>query len=174
MPTIADVRALADPARSFQFQVLIAPLIGTGSDTGTMSLRCQSTQVPGVQNEATMVRLAGFRLPYPGLQRFSHVWPTRFVEGNDMGVFQQIQSWATTATDPTTQLSGTKLSITANATVQQLDNGGNAIQSWLIVGVWPSIVPGYAMDVDSSNPVEFSVDWYFDYWQPGTQLGTLT
>jgi hypothetical protein len=162
--TIQDARAIGEPLRVFDFRMIISPLRGTnGATPQTVSLRCQSTVIPEIQNSPTMVEVQSYRLPRPGRALFTNQWQCRFVEYTDLAILQQIDTWARLCTDPITQKIANFQDIQSNATIELLNGQQETVITRTLVGVWPAMSPGFPLDTRSSDQVSFDTTWFFDY-----------
>lgn len=191
MPTIQEIKGLVEPIRLFNFMMTINPLGGPGgpgggqiisplaegnmADGAILSLRCQSTVLPAMTNTPCMVHLGGFEVPYPGLAKFDHSWPTTFVTGSDGDIINLIHNWALSCTDPENQASGLAKAIKANALISLFAADRSTVASQrTLFGVWPQLSPGFEVNVDSPNPVTVQCTWFYDYWEMGNTGGIGT
>jgi hypothetical protein len=162
--TIQDVQGLIDPQKGYQFQMLINPVRGSFSvSSQILSLRCTSTELPGIALDQVVVDLAGFTLEYAGRIRFQHTWTTTLVEGQDSGVRTTIASWMKLAYNWLTGKGSFKADIQATAKIQMFNDPGDPSVANYLYGIFPISNPAIALAMGDSRALTPAITWSFDY-----------
>lgn len=197
LQSLNKIRALQDPLKQFQVDLVITNTPGlllaklTQQIAGKLSgntkllnaeelhLRATSFSYPGAKIGQTELILGGFRRKLGTIQNKSGVWKCKIVEDQEGGVLNIIEAWIDLIH---ANVLGTRLPSTAYVGTAMLTMGGQASDPrtgkklgkrtiWL-KGFYPIGYSVSEIDQSSSNPVEISVDFNYD-WFAGNSYSLL-
>lgn len=192
MSNIASIsklkQALDTGARANLFR--ITPTFGSGllGDTNStdaterFSFLCKAAQLPGSTVGVIEVPfVAGRRLKIGGDRTFAE-WTTTILNDRDQKIRAFLESiqevFATTDYEQTFKgtADASELNIEngtlSTMTVEQLDQAGNAINTYVLENCWPTDISTIDLSYDSTDVIEeFTVTWAYDFF---TSTGTQT
>lgn len=188
--SLNEIRALKDPVKQSQCEFVIQEIPGillakltqkiAGALSGNKSvatanelrLRCTSYSYPGPKLGQTDLNIMGHKRRLGTIQNKSGVWKCKITEDYEGSVLNLIQAWLDLIHS---QVTGTRMpSIAYTSTCMLLlggsYSGGNVRNSnmngrkIILHGFYPIGYTVSDIDPSSSNPVEISVEWNYDYW----------
>jgi hypothetical protein len=160
--SLADVSSIADPATSWEYDLLL-PSIPGSSDTRQLTYRCQSSALPGVGLEPVEVALHGVVLKFAGRAIYTHTFESVFMEGSDYATRTAFVNWKESARSWVNN-SGTLASqYKVNAQIVLYNSLPQVTKTVNIFGLFPETVGDYPLDGSASNLMTLTVTWQFDY-----------
>lgn len=185
MSNIASIsklkQALDTGARANLFR--ITPSFGGGllgnadsaDATSRFSFLCKAAQLPGSTLGVIEVPfVAGRRLKLGGDRTFAE-WTTTILNDRDQRIRAFLESiqevFATTDYEQTIKGTAdgsedeTDSGSLTTMTVEQLDQAGNAINTYILENCWPTDISTIDLSYDSTDVIEeFTVTWAYDYF----------
>ena len=188
--SLDEIRALKDPVKQSQCEFVIQETPGmllaklsqkvAGALSGNKSvatanelrLRCTSYSYPGPKIGQTNLMIMGHRRKLGTIQNKSGVWRCKIVEDFEGSVLNIIQAWLDLIHS---QVTGTRMPSVSYVTTCMLLLGGSNLgghvantdiggRKIILHGFYPIGYTVGDIDPSSSNPVEITVDWNYDYW----------
>ena len=156
-----DVRSLPDPLLSYNFDLII-PNIPGGGDTKRLTIKCQSSSIPGTSVEDVTVSLHGVDLKFAGRQMWSHTLTTTYVETRDMSTRFAIKRWIEFCRNTRLNSGNYKANYATLADLVLYDDVGNVIRTTRMEGFFPQTMDDAAVDGTSSTVVTIGVTFAYD------------
>jgi hypothetical protein len=163
--SLQDVNGLPDPLLSYNFD-LIFPSIPGGGDTRSMTVKCMSTAIPGMQLEQQTVGLHGVEVNYAGRQIWTKSFQAVFVETRDGSTRRNLRNWVEFARNNRQNAGNYKAQYSVAALLQLYDDIPNIIETTKIIGCWPMQIDDVAMDGSQGTVVQVSCTFSFDWTEP--------
>lgn len=182
--SIKDINALDDPLKQYQVTFLISNLRGTTGIGGLVGgglgdshisenefeLRCTSFSYPGTKIKTVETVIFNHIRNRATIQDKSGVWTTKIIEGQSGQVLNTIHNWCNLINNPLTGLTAPSELYTSLALVKIQGANGHKKQIYLR-GLYPIEVDGFDVNASSSEPVEITVKWNYDWWSEEKLLG---
>lgn len=157
----SDVRSLPDPLLSYNFDLIIPNLPG-GGDTKRLTIKCQSTSIPGTSVDDVTVSLHGIDLKFAGRQMWSHTLQATYLETRDMGTRFAIKSWIEFCRNARLNSGNYKANYATIADLVLYDDTGKTVRTVRMEGFFPQTMDDGAVDGTSSTAVTIGVTWAYD------------
>lgn len=162
MASLNSVRSLADPARSFNFEVQVPNLPGGGNGE-ELGMRVTSTSIPGFQSEPTEVALGGGHVvSYAGRGTYSREWTFSAIEGENMVVYDAIERWHGLQWDRSTGSQRPSQEYKTDVYIVQLNGQKAPVKKWRLEGCFVSTLGDGAVDHNSSEALRLDVTLRYD------------
>lgn len=155
---------LTNSQRTFMWEVIIPDPIG-GGDTEALTVRAQSTSIPGREFGKIHIdykNTAGFNVP--GKVKYSQNWTVTFVEGEDRKIRKAITDWMQQIIHDTQMVGLGDPFIKKNVYFRLLSSNGDKINSIKLVGAYPEKIDDTSVDYNTEDVVKYGVTFSFDRW----------
>lgn len=162
--TIDQVRAVAEPIRLYNFQMIITPPGFVGADVQEISLRCQATSLPGRRITPIPYTLSKFTVGVSGRVDYEHQWTTVLLEGVDAAIHKLIGVWMNHAFNAYNGKGAYMPDIMATANLYLLDSMDVVISSRVLYNIWPIDFPRIDVNAGENALVSMPVTWWYDWW----------
>lgn len=167
MPMSADnlKNNLTNLAKVYLWEVLFANPIG-GGDAEALSLRCQSTAVPGSSFGSILIpykQSPGIK--FPGKLTMPHTWTCTFVEGTDGKIFDSIYKWKQAIVHDRLNIGGPDALIKADIHLRLQGMDGAVVRRIKLVGCYPELMDDTPLTYENEAGVMFTVTWSYDRWE---------
>ena len=173
MPNINDFksRLRGGGARANQFKVTL-PFPGyaaVGGETSDMAFLCSATSTPASNVTEVAVPFRGRNLYVAGDRTFD-TWTTTVLNDTDFKIYRATERWLNGINNMTDNEGLTNPSdYQVDAFVDHLDRNGATLKSWTFRGLFPTALPGIALNYGTNNDVEtFDVTWRYQYFETDT------
>ena len=156
---------LTNPARVYLWEIILPSLIG-GGDHLALTLRAQSTVIPGRSVGEILIpykQTAGVK--YPGKLTYTHTWDVTFVEGEDSRIFRAIHDWNQKIVDDFDGVGDGDSEIKADILLNLLTTKGQPYNLFKMVGAYPQAVGDIPLDYGAEAQINFPVTFSFDAWE---------
>ena len=158
-------------ARANQFKVTL-PFPGyasVGGETSDMAFLCTATGTPASTVTETPIAFRGRTLYVAGDRTFD-VWTTSVLNDTDFKIYRAVERWLNGINNMTDNEGLTNPSdYQVDAFVDHLDRNGSTLKSWTFRGLFPTALPGIALNYGTNNDVEtFDVTWRYQYFETDT------
>ena len=166
-PISALSQNLGTPQRSFLWQVIIPNVIGGGSDTNTLLLRCQSTSMPERSVGAIEIPYQqGPKLQIPGKLEYPHTWDCTFVEGEDAQVMSAFYNWAQMIVNDITNVGSPFPDVTTNVLLQMISTDGTTITNeYTLVNAWVQKIGQVTLDYNNQDVIRIPITFRYQTWE---------
>ena len=173
MPNINDFksRLRGGGARANQFKVTL-PFPGyaaVGGETSDMAFLCTATSTPASNVAEVAVPFRGRSLYVAGDRTFD-TWTTQVLNDTDFKIYRAVERWLNGINNMTDNEGLTNPSdYQVDAFVDHLDRNGATLKSWTFRGLFPTALPGIALNYSTNDVVEsFDVTWRYQYFESAT------
>ena len=158
-------------ARANQFKVTL-PFPGfasVGGETSDMAFLCTATNTPASTVSDVAVPFRGRSLYVAGDRTFD-TWATTVLNDTDFKIYRAVERWLNGINNMTDNEGLTNPSdYQVDAFVDHLDRNGATLKSWTFRGLFPTALPGIALNYGTNNDVEtFDVTWRYQYFETDT------
>ena len=173
MPNINDFksRLRGGGARANQFKVTL-PFPGyaaVGGETSDMAFLCTATSTPASNVAEVAVPFRGRSLYVAGDRTFD-TWTTTVLNDTDFKIYRAVERWLNGINNMSDNEGIANPSdYQVDAFVDHLDRNGSTLKSWTFRGLFPTALPGIALNYGTNNDVEtFDVTWRYQYFETDT------
>ena len=158
-------------ARANQFKVTL-PFPGfasVGGETSDMAFLCTSTSTPASTVSDVPIAFRGRTLYMAGDRTFD-TWSTTVLNDTDFKIYRATERWLNGINNMTDNEGLTNPSdYQVDAFVDHLDRNGTTLKSWTFRGLFPTALPGIALNYGTNDAVEtFDVTWRYQYFETDT------
>lgn len=155
---------LKDPLQPWNFGLLIPNIPGGGNGL-SLSLRCQSTVIPGIQMEPALVELRGMQLQFAGRPLYSHNLPVTYLEARDIESRRALMNWFYFCRDFRNNTGNYKQDYATLADMELYDDVGKIVRTIRLYGVFPLDLQDAQTESTGSQPVALSGNFSYDYFR---------
>ena len=173
MPNINDFksRLRGGGARANQFKVTL-PFPGyaaVGGETSDMAFLCTATNTPASTVAEVAVPFRGRSLYVAGDRTFE-VWQTTILNDTDFKIYRAVERWLNGINNMSDNEGiANPADYQVDAFVDHLDRNGTTLKSWTFRGLFPTALPGIALNYGTNDAVEtFDVTWRYQYFETDT------
>jgi hypothetical protein len=153
-----------DPLLSDNYEMIFQLPTQVGGNASTLRVQCKSAAKPGSTIEPQMVELFGHTTRHAGRKVFSGTMAITFQENSTADVTTILEEWQEFIRSTEGQVGAFKSDYAKNAELHLLDQTGNPVRSYKIVGVWPTEVPELTMD-SAGTALDLSASFSFDHYK---------
>jgi len=156
---------LANPARTYLWEVLFTNPIG-GGDDDVLRLRCQATNVPGKSvGEILIPYKQSPGIKFPGKLTMSHTWTCTFIEGTDKKVFTALHKWSQAIIHDRLNVGGPDVAIKSDIYLRLLDTQGNVFQTIRFVGCYVQAIDDVPLSYEDEDAIKYTATFSYDFWE---------
>ena len=159
--SLQDVQSTADPQLAYNFDLVLPPLPGGGSNR-ELIIRCQSTTIPESQLEQTSVEAHGIKLNFAGRRTWTGNWSATFFETRTNSTRDAIIAWQELARSWVGNSGSYKSIYSIPVEIILYDDLPQIIRRVKMVGVFPTDTSAPSFD-STSTVVTYAVQFSFDY-----------
>ena len=152
-------------ANQFEVQMYFPTWAGVGI-TEEMRFLCTSTTTPASTVSEVPVAFRGRTLYLAGDRTFE-TWSTTVINDTDFKIYRAVEKWlngmndlklnTSSHIDPDTYM--------VDAYIKHLDRNGAPLKRWYFKGVFPTALPGIALDYGTNDAIEtFDVTWRYQWF----------
>lgn len=160
--SLQDIRSLPDPLLSYNWDLFI-PVVPSGSDFRSLTIKCQNVTLPGVSVEDVPVTLHGVTVKYAGREMYTNQFTASFLETRDMSTRDVFRGWIEYCRNSAANTGQYKINYETTAILALYDDKGNTVRSINIYGCFPQAMDEPSLDGSGSNPVLYSVTFNYDF-----------
>lgn len=159
-------------ARPNLFRVVMSfPIFSqeTGEESKTLAFLCKGAQLPSALVGPIEVPFRGRQVKIPGDRTFEE-WTITVINDVDFQIRNAFERWSNEINQHRVNNGpNNPQEIMSNARVEQLDNKGDIVKTYEMVGVWPSEVGTIEMSYESTDEIEeFPVILQYQFWESST------
>lgn len=158
---------LSNPARTYNWEVMIPNPKGGVAGTETLLARCQSTSQPSrsVGQIHVPFKQTGGKV-YPGKMTFDHVWECSFVEGEDRAIFKELYAWHEKVMSAKNGVgAGAPDEYATDIYLRLLNSKGGVDMEIKFSGAYVQDVARNELSYDSEGHLMQPVTFAYDYWE---------
>lgn len=156
---VAQVEEVLRPNR-FKVKITFPAAIVANDITPTFEYYCIATDVPSRTIGTIEVPLyGGKKLKIPGDSTIPD-WSCTIIQDKGMKIYKAMQRWCEFIDSYKTGLRANPLAIFGAATVQQMDNINQPVQTWEMALIFPTDPGNVSMSKDDTDTyAQFDVNW---------------
>jgi hypothetical protein len=171
-PTIEQVRGLSDFQTLYRWNVtfasLPAKLVGSAPSIDDLNLRCETSEMPKMTNQAIPISVRGHKIKMPGISDYSQTITLTFVETVDAKIKSFLKAWREAIWASKTGVwAGTKAELQATILLEQLNNQDQAVWQFKLVGCFLEDYDLGQLAADQSDIQRPSMVLGYDYFEDG-------
>ena len=159
--SLSDVDSLPDPLLSYNFD-LVFPVIPGGGNTRQTTIKCMSTQLPGMQLEQQTAGLHGVEVSYAGRQVYTKTFTATYIETRDATTRKDFKRWMRVARNNRTNRGSYKSQYATTPTLYLYDDLPQIVETNLIRGCFPIDVQDVEMDGGAGTIVQVTITFSYD------------
>lgn len=164
--SIAQVRALTAPARTYLWELAIPEVPDAAGETPrAMTLRARRASIPGTGVETSLSHFKAHRIKHPGRRNFPHTVEMAFEEGLDAVILEALNNWNQAWLNDEDGSGQGESAVKVDAFLNMLDHSETIITQYKLFGVFPETVPDVSLNYESSDNVIVAVTFSYDRWQ---------
>jgi hypothetical protein len=171
--TIDQLRSMQDFAKTYKWdlQFLTLPVVGPFAFpvSQAMNLRCESTEIPTVNNQKIEVELRGHKVRQPGISDYVGTLTLNFTETVDNTVHNFFKAWREVIWETRTGRSFSKAQSTATIKITRLNNQDEPIWDYVIYGCFPEAFEMGSLD-SASEIMRPALTLSYDYFTDAPAL----
>ena len=154
-------------ARANQFEVRMnfPSWAGNSSVSEEMTFLCTSTTTPASSVGEVPVQFRGRTLYLAGDRSFE-TWSTTVINDTDFKIYRACERWLNGMNDLKFNTSShlTPGEYMTDCKIKHLDRNGVPLKTWFFKGVFPTALPGIALDYGTNDAIEtFDVTWRYQW-----------
>ena len=158
-------------ARANQFKVTL-PFPGyasVGGETSDMAFLCTATSTPASNIADVAVPFRGRSLYVAGDRTFD-TWTTTVLNDTDFKIYRAVERWLNGINNMSDNEGiANPADYQVDAFIDHLDRNGTTLKSWTFRGLFPTALPGIALNYGTNDAVEtFDVTWRYQYFETDT------
>lgn len=158
----ADMSGLPDPVLSYNFDLLIPNLPG-GGNSKALTIKCQSTSLPGMSLEDVTVAAHGIELKYAGRPIYTHTLSATFWETRDMTTRDALMANMLLARNAKANTGDYKVNYSTLGFILLYDDtGSNVIRTTQLEGFYTQDLQEVALDGATSTALQMQATFFFD------------
>lgn len=161
--SLFDVQSLRDAAQNWNFDWFL-PTIPGSSDTRDLTIKCQSTDMPGRTIEEVDIALHGVNLKQAARLTFTHTQAATFLETVDWETRNKFLRWSE-ATQSWKNNSGSVSAVyKVQGAVAVYDMAPTLTKQCFLYGQWLREMQDVPLDGSASAVVMVTANFSFDFW----------
>ena len=155
---LANVRELA---RGYQFELVLAfpQVIGSSN---LVNILVDSTEIPSKTISSVDSNYAGQPLKLAGMTKFN-TWPCTFRIDDNYDLYKKFRAWSELVVGTSTNIASFPSQYKSTFSLYQLDNAGNRLISYQMVGAWVSNIEDVTLSYDNKDVSTVKIDFEYDY-----------
>lgn len=163
--SLSDIQgSIIDPSLSWNFDMVFDKLpTGMSGDVRALTIRCQTTNLPGVTHNQVEVNLHGITLRYRGRKTYGGTFDCAFAENVDWSTYEIFRAWNKLMLSWQDNTGSSSAVYKVPATIIVYDDAGTAVKEFGIHGVWPQVVQDIQFDGSSDEYVQPNITFSYDY-----------
>jgi len=156
-------------ARANQFEVHMnfPSFAGNASVAQEMTFLCTSTTTPASTVAEVPVAFRGRTLYLAGDRTFE-TWSTTVINDTDFKIYRAVERWLNGMNDLKFNTSDhiSPDDYMVDAYITHLDRNNAPLKNWTFRGVFPTALPGIALDYGTNDAIEtFDVTWRYQWYE---------
>lgn len=160
LKSLNTIRSLAEPVKQFQGDLVISVPWAIKQDTKKIVYRCTSYSYPTASISQTKVTIAGYSHHRAAFQDRSGTFTCKITEDMKGSVLKFINSWMSLMHSYVVNYRSSSNSYLGEAVIK-IAQGGREIE---LYGFYPIKYSVAAINPSSSDPVDITIDFNYDYW----------
>lgn len=159
---LEQVLSLPDPLLSYNFDLVIANVPG-GGNSRSLAIKCMTTSIPGVQIEPSLVQLHGAEAQFAGRIMYTKNLPFTYLEDRLIDSRTSLLNWFYFARDIRNNSGAFKSEYATIGDMKLYNDKGEIARTIRLYNMFPLTLEDAGMDGASSNPVQITGSFSYDY-----------
>lgn len=161
--SLNDVRGLVDPLQEWNFDLFFPRIPGIGGNqTRNLTIKCQTTALPGMQLDQVTVALHGVEVNFAGRQIYQKTFTATFIETRDTGTRTAIRGWIEFARNNRTNQGNYKSDYAVDLEMTLYDDIPNVVQRTMLRSAFPINLDDSNLDGGNSGILTYNVTFSYD------------
>ena len=162
---IAQVRALATPAKSYLWEFILPSVPGAaGAVPDAMTFRARATSWPARGVTTADSNFKGHTIKHPSKNNFTRTLQVTFEEGMNGVVIKAIRDWLNLWLDERDGSGNDESEVVVDAFVRLLNHSNEVVLQGHIYGLFVENMPDVPLDYASNEILKVPVTFGFSYW----------
>lgn len=163
---IAQVRALATPAKAYLWEFIIPQVpAAAGAVPEALTFRARVAQFPGRSVGEIITNFKGHKIKHPGRNNFTQTLNVSFEEGMNGVVIQALRNWFNAWLNEQDGSSQGEEAVKVDAFVRILNHDQSVVLQGHIYGFFIQNMPDIALDYSQEALLTVQATFGFDYWE---------
>lgn len=160
---IAKAGSLLRPNR-FKCRINFPVLLGADEASGQTELWIESSTVPGVETGSIEIPVVGGHLVKIAGDPVFPEFSCTILASSDEKIYRAMRLWSETMSSALTGTRANDLAYFADIVIEQLDGIDNVVQTWSLVGAWPTSIGEIALSKETRDEVlRFDATFVYQY-----------
>lgn len=165
-PSFDDAQSLPDPYMTYNFNMNLPKIPGSGADLRAMQYKVQTTMIPGMKIDQVKVPFHGTEINYGGRQVYDGSIEVTILEVRDISTRDAFRKWMEFYRNNNNNSGNYAANVKVNGLLELYDDIPNIVRTIQINGMFPTSVGDMQLDGSQSQAgslqVTFSYDRHFD------------
>ena len=163
--SLSDIQgSIIDPALPWNFDLIFDKLpTGMSGDTRSLTIRCQSTSLPGVSHNQVEVALHGITLRYRGRKTYGGTFDVVFAENVDWSTYEIFRNWNKLMLSWQDNTGSSSAVYKVPVTIVTYNDAGETVKETRVRGVWPQSVQDISLEGSDDGYVQPNITFSYDY-----------
>ena len=163
--SLSDIQgSIIDPALPWNFDLIFDKLpTGMSGDTRALTIRCQSTSLPGVTHNQVEVALQGITLRYRGRKTYGGTFDVVFAENVDWSTYEIFRNWNKLMLSWQNNTGSSSAVYKVPVTIVTYNDAGEVVKEISVRGVWPQSVQDISLEGSDDGYVQPNITFSYDY-----------
>jgi hypothetical protein len=162
-----NILALPDAAQSWNFDLFFPSIPGSSIDPTGLTYKCKTTSLPASSTDFVKIELHGTAKQEAGRSTYDHSFEATFLETVDYATFQAFRGWRDYMRSWKNNSGASSQAYKVNLELDLYDNGGNLVETIILVGCFPTSIGNVSFDGSNTAAVDMSITFSFDYINDG-------
>lgn len=164
-----EIRSLGDAHKQYMYQLIIAPLPGTGGDVTekVLSMRNVSCTLPGEGVQDIPYSMGGYQFHEAGQSNVDgNNWSCTFVESMNVGVRKRLETWLALANNRRTNVQELKSVYQTTGEIRLHDGTGSTQYVGKLYGLWINNIGSNQFQNRTNQVTNTVATFSYDLWEP--------
>jgi hypothetical protein len=161
--SLNDVLSLQDPAMSYNFDLFL-PNIPGSSDTRDLTIKCMTSDLPGVAVDPVDVALHGVQVPFAGRKIFTHTMNATFLESADWMTREKFRRWNEFMRSWKNNTGALAAAYKVDAQMVLYNDVPEVVRTTNLFGLYPETVAEVQLDGGASNLITLQITFKYTWW----------
>ena len=164
-----NVLALADAAQGWNFDLFFPTIPGSAIPANNLTYKCKTSTLPASSVEPVKIELHGVAKQEAGRATYEHSFQATFMETVDYTTLTAFRGWRDYMRSWKNNTGTDSKAYKVNLELDLYDNGGNIVNTIILVGAWPTQIADVAYSgAEAGAALEIQMTFSFDYLSDST------
>ena len=164
--TFNEVSSLGDAHKSYMYQIIIAPLPGTGAvDERVLSMRNTEATLPEEGNADITYDMGGYRFHESGLSAVDGSFNLSWIESMNVGVRSRLESWLELGNQRETNIQQYKSTYQTTGELRLHDGLHSTVYVGTFYGLWLTKLASNSFKNRGTDVTRLTATFTYDLWK---------